>query len=244
MKSRELNNLSAYIYLDRKQVKVINLEGISIMTPETNEKSNIHLINVPSENVEDIFRVAINSLNNGKNLLKYAGSVEIVIIQAQEFFVIPELGIAGSAIGKSCIEIKIDFSRKDLNKIIEVEIPATIYHELSHLVRENKLECRNTLLESMVSEGIACYIEKSVFSREIPYILPIKDEDSFWSTAKEFFDDSNYNHAIWFFGSGSLPKWIGYRLGYILVEKYMQKNNKVLSELCIIPSQEILFTKP
>lgn len=86
------------------------------MISETNEKSNIHLINVPSENVEDIFRVAINSLNKAKNLLKYAGSVEIVIIQAQEFFVISELGIAGSAIGKSCIEIKIDFSRKDLKQ--------------------------------------------------------------------------------------------------------------------------------
>ncbi len=212
------------------------------MTPETNEKSNIHLINVPSENVENIFRIAINSLNNGKNLLKYAGSVEIVIIQAQEFFVIPELGIAGSAIGKSCIEIKIDFSRKDLKKIIEVEIPATIYHELSHLVRENRLECRNTLFESMVSEGIACYIEKSVFSREIPYIRPIKDEDSYWSTAQEFFDVLNYNHAIWFFGSGLLPKWIGYRLGYILVEKYMQKNNKALSELCIMSSKEFFYT--
>ena len=153
---------------------------------------------------------------------------------------IPQLGITGSAIGKSCIEIKIDFSRKDLDKIIEIEIPATIYHELSHLVRENKLGYGNTLLDSMVSEGVTCYIEKSVIPREIPYIQPIKDEESFWLKAKESFHDPKYNHSVWFFGAGELPNWIGYRLGYLLVEKYMQKYDKELSELSLIPSKEIL----
>lgn len=209
------------------------------MASEICKNGNIHLIGVPENRIETISRVAIESLNEAKNLLKYDCRVEVIIIEAQDFFVIPQLGITGSAIGKSCIEIKIDFSRNDLRNIIEVEIPATIYHELSHLVRENSLGYRNTLLDSIISEGVACYIEKSVIPREIPYIQPIKDENSLWSKAKESFNDSKYNHSVWFFGAGELPNWIGYRLGYLLVEKYMKKHNKELSELSIIPSKEI-----
>ncbi|QQS60129.1 hypothetical protein IPN41_03315 [Candidatus Falkowbacteria bacterium] len=31
-------------------------------------------------------------------------------------------------------------------------------------------------------------------------------------------------------------------MGYILVEKYMQKNNIALSKLCIMPSKEFFYT--
>lgn len=210
------------------------------MASEICKNGNIHLIGVPDRHVEAVSRIAKETLDAAKGLLQYSNQVEVVIIEAQDFFVIPQLGITGSAIGKSCIEIKIDFCRKDLDNIINIEIPATVYHELSHLVRENKLGYGNTLLDSMVSEGVACYIEKSVIPREIPYIQPIKDEDSFWTKAKESFDDSKYNHSAWFFGAGELPNWIGYRLGYLLVQKYLQKNTKELSELSVIPSKEIL----
>src|ERR1700761_8169504 len=124
------------------------------MASEICNSGNIHLIGVPDSHVEAISRVAKESLDKAKTLLKYDNQVEVVIIEAQDFSVIPQLGITGSAIGKSCIEIKIDFSRKDLNNIIDIEIPATIYHELSHLVRENNLGYGNTLLDSMVSEGV------------------------------------------------------------------------------------------
>ena len=155
--------------------------------------------------------------------------------------VIPQLGITGSAVGKSCIEIKIDFSRKDVDTIVTAEIPPTIYHELSHLVRENRLGYGNTLLDAMVSEGVACYVEKSVSTRKIPYIQPVKNEEVWWSKAQDSFNDVEYNLSAWFFGTGELPNWIGYRLGYVMVERYMIKYQVDLSELNTIPSKEIFF---
>jgi hypothetical protein len=210
------------------------------MATEICKNGNIHLIGVPDENVEAVSRVVIKSFDEAMSSLKYFNKVDVVVIEAQDFFVISQLGIGGSAIGKSCIEIRIDFSRKDLDNIIKVEIPATIYHELSHIIRENNLKHGGTLLDSMVSEGIACYIEQLAVPREIPYIKPIEYENNFWNKAKESFNDSNYDHSVWFFGAGELPNWIGYRLGYLLVKEYMQKNNKELSELSLIPSKEIL----
>lgn len=30
----------------------------------------------------------------------------------------------------------------------------------------------------------------------------------------------DYNHGVWFFGAGRLPRWLGYSLGYRLVANY------------------------
>ncbi|MCC7133320.1 MAG: hypothetical protein IT352_11755, partial [Gemmatimonadales bacterium] len=81
-----------------------------------------------------------------------------------------------------------------------------------------------TLLEAMVSEGLA-----DRFSMEL---LEIGERP--WSTAlngaaltqwldqaRAQFDSRNYNHADWFFGSGSIPLWAGYSIGYLLVKDYL-----------------------
>ena len=156
-------------------------------------------------------------------------------------FVIPKLGIGGSAIGKSCIEIKIDFSRKDLRKIIEVELPSTIYHELAHLVREDSVGYGKTLLDSFVSEGISCFVEKSILpNRKIPYIQKIKNEQKLWDKAKKLLEKTKYNYSEWFFGSSKLPNWTGYRLGYLIVEGFTKSKNISLAELSRLKSKDIL----
>ena len=94
---------------------------------------NIHLIGIPQKESGVVLGCVLKALEGAIKLLRHDKRVDVVIIESQDFFVIPQLGIGGSAIGKSCIEVKIDFSRKDLKKIIGIELPATIYHELSHL---------------------------------------------------------------------------------------------------------------
>lgn len=183
----------------------------------------------------------LKALDNVVILLQYNKRVDIVIIESQKFFVIQKLGISGSAIGKSCIEVRIDFSHKELQKIIDVELPATIYHEFTHLVRENSVGYGNTLLDSFVSEGISCFVEKSILrNRKIPYIQKIKNEKILWSKAQQLLGKPKCNYSEWFLGTGKLPNWTGYRLGFLIVEAFMKKNNIDLAKLIRTTPKEIL----
>lgn len=205
------------------------------------EKGNIHLVGMLSKERSAVLARSIKALAKALKLLKYDKQIDVVVIEAQEFFVIPKLGIGGSAIGKSCIEIKIDFSRKDLRKIIDVELPATIYHELAHLVRKDSFGYGNTLLDSFVSEGVSCFVEKSILpNRKIPYIQKIKAEQKLWNKAKKLLGKTKYNYSEWFFGSGKLPNWTGYRLGYLIVASSVKKDSVPLAKLVRMSSKEIL----
>ena len=205
------------------------------------KKGNIHLIGIPSKERGAILECSIKALNKARDLLKYKKRIDIVIIEAQEFFVISNLGISGSAIGKSCIEVKINFSRRDLRKTIDIELPATIYHELAHLVREDSVGYGNTLLDSFISEGMSCFVEKSILpSKKISYIQKIKNEPKLWNKAEKLLGKTKYDYSEWFFGSGKLPNWTGYRLGYLIVEKFTKKNDATLAELVRLNSKDIL----
>lgn len=199
------------------------------------------MIGIPQIKSGEVFDYATKTLNNALGLLKYEKRVDVVVIEAQDFWVIPRLGIMGSAIGKTCIEIKINFSRKDVNKIIEVELPATIYHELTHLVRDNSVGYGDTLLDSFISEGLSCFVEKLTFpNKKIPYIKRIKNEKALWSKARKILAETKYNHSEWFFGTGKLPNWTGYRLGYSIVNLFMKRNRVDLDKLVRMDSKDIL----
>jgi len=212
-----------------------------IMKSKICKQGNIHLIGIASNKSEEILSRAVESLDKARNILRYEKRVDVMIIEAQDFFVIPKLGVGGSAIGKSCIEVKINFSRKDLQKIIDIELPSTIYHELAHLVREDSIGYGKTLLDSFVSEGISCFVEKSILpNSKIPYIQKIKNEIKLLSKAQKTLDKTKYNYSEWFFGSGKLPNWTGYRLGYLIVESYANKKKVSLDKLTRTSSKNIL----
>lgn len=42
--------------------------------------------------------------------------------------------------------------------------------------------------------------------------------------AEKEWDRADYNHEGWFFGRGDLPRWLGYSLGFQLIERYQNEN--------------------
>ncbi len=197
------------------------------------------MIGVPKRHVQSILKKSSAALAEVRNIFLYTKPIEVIIMQAQDFYVIPETGIVGSAVGRTGIDIKIDFDRIDVKRIIERGMPSTIFHEAAHIVRENSVGYGTTLLDALVSEGIACFVEKTTVSHTIPYIKKIKDEDKFWKRVAKESMSTTYDHAEWFFGSGKLPRWIGYRLGYVLVERFMKRSPTTLDTLVKIASQEM-----
>lgn len=208
------------------------------------KKGNVHLIGVSSKYLEKVAKHAIAGLNDSAQIFKWNKRIDLIIYAAEQHEIHPKMNLFAFTLGRSNrIDFKIDFSRKNIDTIIKVELPMTIYHETAHVVRENTIGYSTTLLDYIIDEGVGCYIEQSVMpEREIPYIHEIKDEKVYWNQAKKsLFKKISWNHSReWFFGTGKLPNWIGYRLGFLIVQEYMNKYPTNLSILARMSSREIL----
>lgn len=201
---------------------------------------SIYLVGVPGNKQKIIKATIAITLKTAKEKLRYAKPVDVVVIESQPFFVIPEIGIVGTAVGKRCIEIKIDFARKDLQKIISRELLGTIFHEFAHLARENTVGYGDALVDALVGEGLACYIEQQLARRNIPYIKAIRGESAWLKKLSKLAQSKKYDYNEWFLGTGSLPRWLGYRLGYLMIEQYAHDKHISLATLVRVKSRDVL----
>ena len=200
-----------------------------------------HLVKIPPKYKKEVGKTTEKALLGAPKLFAYHKSVEIVIFSSIPEFVISEVGIGANATLQGDVVVNLDFSRRDIKKVIQKELSPVLYHEFSHVVRASIYKnLYTTLDESLVTEGIASYIEKKLFRKKVPYIKPIKNERKYWLQAKKNMRKKDYDHSEWFFGRGKLPRWIGYRLGYLIVSSFMKKNPKVsFAELTRIKSKDI-----
>ena len=214
------------------------------MKNSLSKKGNVHLIGVQPKYRLKVAAHALAGLNTAVKILNYEKKIDVVIFDAEFWDIHPRLSLYAQG-RVYYIDIKICFYRKDKNisSIINVELPLTIQHEFSHVVRANTVGYPETLLDSFIDEGIACFVEQSaMIKRKISYIQKIKNEEIFWRKAKKHFSQKiTYDlHGEWFFGKGSLPDWIGYRLWYLIVKKFMNKNQIRLDKLVRMSSKKIL----
>lgn len=205
------------------------------------KRGTLHLIKIPKKYKVQVAKTAERALARASEFFAYRKPVETVIFSSISWFVIPEVGIGAHAITQGDIVVNINFSRRDLKGVIQKELSPTLYHEFSHVVRASvHKNLYATLGESLITEGIASYIEKKVFRKKVPYIKPIKNERKYWLQAQKNMSQKDYDHSEWFFGYGKLPRWIGYRLGYLLVDSFMKRQkNFSLSQLARTKSSEI-----
>ena len=118
-----------------------------------------------------------------------------------------------------------------------------MHHEVSHVIRHNTVGYSSTLLDYLVDEGIGCFVEQSMMpERKISYIQKIKDEQMYWQEAEKIlvekitWDDSRK----WLVSEEIRPRWIGYRLGYLLMREFMNKTPVGLDVLVRMKSKDIL----
>ncbi|MBI2411369.1 MAG: hypothetical protein HYV32_05765 [Candidatus Kerfeldbacteria bacterium] len=203
----------------------------------------IHYVDVPQKFVRTIDQQINTAIAQAAKLFEYSFDPHIILCH-DEYSIIPETGITGRAVNAHRIMIEIDFSRTDIASIISEQLPSTLYHETSHLVRQYTHGFKWTLLDCLVSEGIAGYIEKSTQPDiYVPYIEPMKNETALMKKARRVFNSKNFNYNDWFFGGNTIPRWAGYRLGYILVESYMKKHDISIAKLIRLSSKNFLPKK-
>ena len=167
--------------------------------------------------------------------LKVDWDIDLLVTNRLHDIIIPEDGVGGRTRASDYIEFAINEEKATKNLISEM-----IVHELCHAARWGKNdEWADSLFNSIISEGIATYLEAEfVKNREektvfIKTVLRRTDDEN-KKILEKLSDqlDSNYYdyNTIFFNGDNNLPRWSGYSLGYYLVKKYLEKTNKKIED--------------
>ncbi|GEL76606.1 DUF2268 domain-containing protein [Tenuibacillus multivorans] len=119
------------------------------------------------------------------------------------------------------------------------EVKSVLAHEYSHVFRLNHFklnEAKLTLKDMLVLEGLGEYVVKELYGEE--YLAPwinlysYEQMSDLWD--REYSNNLNLlnkekQHLLLFgIGNHRLPKWIGYNIGYAIVESY-QRNQGIKS---------------
>ena len=153
-------------------------------------------------------------------------AIDVVLYENPDDAVAEVGGIGGYTPNAHTVLISLDPRNLNFKKAIESELFATLAHELHHAIRWRKPGYGTTLLEALITEGLADHFSIEAGAREIPpwsRALSAAERTKLLKRAKRFFSRS-YNHADWFFGSteNQIPRWTGYSLGYDLVGEYLK----------------------
>lgn len=167
--------------------------------------------------------------------LKIDWDIDVLITNRLYDALIPEDGVGGYTRTYDFIEFAINQEKATENLISEM-----LVHELCHAARRGKNdELINSLLDGIISEGIATYFEAEFIKNRnertifIKTILGRSDEENekILDQLRDRLDSNEYDYnAIFFTGNNKLPRWSGYSLGFYLVKKYLEKTGKTIEE--------------
>jgi uncharacterized protein YjaZ len=150
-----------------------------------------------------------------------------IVVYDNQFGVIPEIGIGGFTPYSYLIFISLDPTFPNLKKSITGQFSRTLAHEIHHAIRSKYVGYGNTLLEALITEGLADHFDLEI-NQTKPQIWDIalnkKQIENFKKLATKEFFNKKYYHNNWFFGSKNIPKWTGYTLGFNLVADYLKKH--------------------
>lgn len=136
-------------------------------------------------------------------------------------------GIGGFA-DDSSIAIVVDPSFPGLGEILPERLPPLAAHEIHHVARFRGIASGGTLLEALVSEGLADRFAIELLGSPVPpwcEAFPEDQNDHYLARAFPLLDSTDYGHLAWFFGVGTdLPRWTGYTLGFRLVSAYQARH--------------------
>ena len=149
-----------------------------------------------------------------------------------------KVGVGGQTMNEHTVFIPLDSSFP----FTEDEIFVTICHELHHCARLHAIGRTDTLLDSVVIEGMGEQFEKEVLPSRtlITYNESLTKKQIAESLAelKKVIKSGKYNYGEWFLGEGIYPKWYGYSLGNFIVEQYGKEHGMKPSEMTQTPTED------
>ena len=166
---------------------------------------NLHILKL-SERLKKFEKetnhIAETTLNRVENKIKNL-KVDIVVSD-QPHSVIPEIGLGGYAPTKNVLYIYTDPGREIFSEIIQRDLPRTLAHELHHCARWQSIGYGKTLLEAMVSEGLADHFDIEINHVDSPpWSTALKEQEitELLVRARKSFHDNNYDFIYTTFGA-------------------------------------------
>lgn len=134
-------------------------------------------------------------------------------------------GFGGRSPNGSTVLLYIDPQFPRVDSLLVHRLPSLLAHEMHHAKRWRNPGYGSSLLEAMVSEGMADRFAHELLGTPLPpwsEAFPATQDATLLAFARAEFDSRTYNHARWFFDeSAELPRWTAYTLGYRLVAAYI-----------------------
>ena len=169
-----------------------------------------------------------------------------IVVVADPNRVVPGQCVGGKSFSERYLLIYLDPTKRDFLRKLADQLPVTLAHELHHAARRKVVGYGRTLLEAMITEGLAIHFSVMVTGSALPrYAMALNSEElSVWrqKLARDW-NNEHYDHALWFFGSQELkvPRWTGYTVGYTLVNDFLERNpNLTEKELLAMPAGEFV----
>ncbi len=168
-----------------------------------------------------------------------------VVVADNPASAIPETGVGGFAPTGHIVYINIDPNFIGLEQVLEAEIKSTLAHELHHCARFQSVGYGKTLLEALVSEGLADHFDMEINGgAPKPWSIAVQGEElrQLTERAKQEFTNKKYHHDQWFFGSEkeSIPRWAGYSIGFHIIGEYISKTGKQSSTLVSVTATDVV----
>lgn len=163
-----------------------------------------------------------------------------VVVQTGKH-VILEKGHLGYSPRPGVIFITVDPESAALKANADASFERMFAHELHHAARWDGPGYGSTLGEALVSEGLAGHFALELFggNPEPWERLPQSIVRDHVPVAIRDWKNPDYNHDVWFFGVGDVPRWLGYSLGFRAVEKFLAEHpDRAASNLAGVQAAE------
>lgn len=137
------------------------------------------------------------------------------------------LFVSGHCYEPGVIGIQIDVTQPRAAERLHEELLKTLFHEFHHALRWEGPGYGETLGEALVSEGLAQrFLHEMMTCPPEPFedAVPAATCEAWRARALADFDNADYDHAAWFFGTGEMPEWLGYTLGRRMVDRYLARH--------------------
>lgn len=163
--------------------------------------------------------------------------VDIIVRTVPDNWVIPEKGYAGYCSGE-VVEIRLAPEHPKFAENLGVPLSQMIAHEMHHAMRIQS--CGQTFGDALVTEGLAGrFVEELFGNAPEPRECALSREElsGHVPLALSLFESHEFDHMEWMYGTGRLPRWLGYTLGYELVGAHIAANDGAsASALAAAPS--------
>lgn len=140
--------------------------------------------------------------------------------------VIDVIGFGGRADSGSIVRLTFDPNSSVMASSLETELFPLLAHEMHHIGRQRTVGYGNTLLEAMISEGLADQFSVEIAGVDPPpwsRALTSSQLASLSARARDEWFSTSYSHDAWFYGTtSSIPLWAGYTIGFEMTGDFLR----------------------